>query len=58
MRFAAFWSGVSSVLIGSSHAEHMLSNLKHIAKGPLPDPTKAALLDAYSKVGVNWPGLG
>ncbi len=27
VRFTAFWSGVSSVLVGSSHAEHMLDNV-------------------------------
>ena len=58
LRYAAFWPGVTSVLVGSSHADHMLAHLQNLAKGPLPDPTRAALLEAYSKVGLNWPGLG
>ena len=58
IRFSAFWPGVSSVLVGSSHADHMQANAQALVNGPLPSPTRAALLQAYSKVGTEWPGLG
>lgn len=58
IRFSGFWPGVTSVLVGSSHAEHMLSNMHSLAQGPLSDISREALLETYSKVGINWDGLG
>lgn len=58
IRFSAFWPGVTSVLVGSSHADHIKAHITSLEKEALPNPTRAALLEAYANVGVGWPGLG
>lgn len=70
LRFSAFHStgggpasggrgrGVSSVLIGSSHASHMAENARVLECGPLPESIVMAIKTAYRRVGASWPALG
>lgn len=58
IRFSAFWPGVTSVLVGSSHAEHMIENARQLANGPLPKAIVDGLTAAFAKFGANWPALG
>jgi aryl-alcohol dehydrogenase-like predicted oxidoreductase len=58
IRYAGFWPGVRSVLVGSSHAEHMLENAKALAAGPLANVEQTDLTEAFLSVGRDWPGLG
>lgn len=56
-RFTGFWPGVSSILIGSSHADHMAANLEYLRKGPLPGRITNRLVEVFAAAGRNWPGL-
>lgn len=57
-RFSAFWPGVTSILVGSSHAEHMIENVRMLAQGPLPSPIVTRMREAFAKVGSDWAALG
>lgn len=57
-RFSAFWPGVTSILVGSSHAAHMQENAAMLRSGPLPKVTVDRLTAAFARVGAAWPGLG
>jgi aryl-alcohol dehydrogenase-like predicted oxidoreductase len=57
-RFSAHWPGVSSILIGSSHAEHMKHNIEVMAKGPLEEMLVDRICSTWQNIGVDWPALG
>ena len=57
-RFSAFWPGVTSILIGSSHAEHMQTNAALLSQGPLPEAIRSQLVNQFTSVGRDWSALG
>lgn len=58
LRFSAFHQGVSCVLVGSSHADHMRDNVHWLEKGPLRDDVVKRLREAFARVGGGWDALG
>jgi aryl-alcohol dehydrogenase-like predicted oxidoreductase len=58
MRFTAHAEGVTSALVGSSHAAHVIEIARAASDGRLPQATLAALDSAYERVGSSWPALG
>jgi len=57
-RFSAFCPGVTSILVGSSHADHMIENARMLAQGPLPSSIVVRVCEAFAAVGFNLPALG
>lgn len=58
IRFAAHTEGITSALVGSSHAAHVLDIARAAAEGPLPSPVLEGLNRAYDRVGGDWTALG
>jgi aryl-alcohol dehydrogenase-like predicted oxidoreductase len=57
-RFSAHWPGVTSILVGSSHAEHMKQNLDVLNQGPLDQALVDQLCSDWKEIGRDWPALG
>lgn len=55
-RFAAHAPGVSSMLVGTKRAEHVLSACRAVAAGPLPAAQQARLRARFAEVGAGWDG--
>ncbi len=55
-RFAAHAPGVSSMLIGTKRAAHVLSACQAVAAGPLPAPQQALLRARFAELGASWGG--
>ncbi len=58
VRFSAFQAGVSSVLVGSSHPDHVAEMLRAVDLGPLPVSVTTTLREVFSHCGEDWPALG
>jgi aryl-alcohol dehydrogenase-like predicted oxidoreductase len=56
IRFAAFAPGVSAILVGTASVEHLRENLRHVAKGTLPDDVVARARAAFSVNDRDWRG--
>ena len=57
-RYSAHWPGVTSILIGSSHIEHMHQNACSIQAGRLPAEAVDQLSSTWHEIGSDWPALG
>jgi aryl-alcohol dehydrogenase-like predicted oxidoreductase len=58
IRFTAHADGITSALVGSSHAAHVIDIAQAAADGPLPRAARDELDRAYERVGRDWPALG
>ncbi len=58
VRFAAFWPGVSGILVGSSHAHHVVEHLDRLRRGALPEEILRRLDVAYQSADRGWVALG
>lgn len=56
LRFAAFSPGVSACLAGTRRLEHLGRLTAAIAEGPLPEPERQRVLDAYDRADRGWTG--
>lgn len=56
LRFTAFLPGVSACIVGTRNLDHLLANVDLVAKGPLPEPTVAALRAAFRREDRDWIG--
>lgn len=56
LRFAAFAPGVSSAVLGTARVEHLDAALDAAERGPLPEPTRAALDARWAAVARGWRG--
>ena len=57
LRFAAYADAVDCVIVGGSSAQHVQRNLAAVAAGPLEPGLRAAIRDAFAKLGTDWRGL-
>ena len=57
LRFAAFQSGVTSVLVGTTNLEHLAGAVRSVDDGPLPESTVGALSSAFERHGRDWFGV-
>lgn len=57
-RFAAHWPGITSILVGSSQAEHMRQNSEAMNKGPLAGDLLDQLSSDWDEIATGWPALG
>jgi aryl-alcohol dehydrogenase-like predicted oxidoreductase len=57
LRFAAFHTGAASAIVGTAKPQNLQRNLAAIARGALPPALAAAIRDAFSHRGSEWPGL-
>jgi aryl-alcohol dehydrogenase-like predicted oxidoreductase len=55
-RFAAHAPGVSSILVGTASAEHLLAAVAAVARGPLSAEEAGAFRAAYARKGAGWGG--
>ncbi len=56
LRFAAFQSGVCSIIIGTRRVEHFRRNVELLRKGPLPPEQVAALRELFKRHDHGWTG--
>jgi aryl-alcohol dehydrogenase-like predicted oxidoreductase len=57
IRFAAFASGVSTALVGSSRLGHLEEAAALVAKGPLPEEVRSEVAARFLARGREWPGM-
>jgi aryl-alcohol dehydrogenase-like predicted oxidoreductase len=57
LRFTAYEPGVDCVIVGGTNPRHLERNLDAVAAGPLDPPRRAALHEAFARVGSQWQGL-
>ncbi|MFG0331415.1 MAG: aldo/keto reductase [Phycisphaerales bacterium] len=61
LRFTLAQTGVHSLIIGSTNADHVEDNVETARKGPLSEAKveriRSSFRDAESASGVDWPGL-
>ena len=57
LRFVAFHTGAASAIVGTAKPQNLRRNLDTIERGPLPPALVAAIRDAFSRHGAEWPGL-
>jgi aryl-alcohol dehydrogenase-like predicted oxidoreductase len=57
LRFVAYEPGVDCVIVGGTNPRHLESNLAAVLSGPLDPSRRAAVRDAFRRIGPHWPGL-
>lgn len=57
LRFAAYTPGVSCALVATTRPERLVGHAESVARGALPDATRLALTEAFTRVGADWEGL-
>lgn len=57
LRFAAYSTGIDCLIAGTSNPDHLVSNLKLLEKGPLPEDLINRIRITYMEHGREWPGL-
>jgi aryl-alcohol dehydrogenase-like predicted oxidoreductase len=57
LRFAAFAPGVAVCLVGSTQAAHLATNARVLEEGPLPQPQRKLLEEAFALHGESWHGV-
>jgi aryl-alcohol dehydrogenase-like predicted oxidoreductase len=57
LRFVLTSRGVTTALVGTSRLEHLEEALSAASRGPLPDDTARAILDAIARRGADWQGV-
>ena len=55
VRFAAYFPGVSSAIVGTRQIAHLCHNAALVARGALPEPVVAAVRARFQEVGPTWP---
>jgi aryl-alcohol dehydrogenase-like predicted oxidoreductase len=55
-RFSAFAPGVTSILLGTASAGHLVAVARAVADGALPSPVLSAICAAYARAGRGWTG--
>lgn len=56
VRFAAWYPGVQSALVGTASPAHLRANAEAAARGPVPDDVMAFIRSAFAQRGAEWPG--
>jgi len=56
LRFAVWFPGVHSAIVGTSRAEHLRENVEIAARGPLPGTHTDAIRYAFDTRGLFWEG--
>ena len=57
LRFVAYEPGVDCVIVGGTNPRHLENNLAAVLSGPLDPSRRAAIRDAFRRIGSHWPGL-
>jgi aryl-alcohol dehydrogenase-like predicted oxidoreductase len=57
LRFAAFEPGVDCVIVGGTNAAHLARNAAAVANGALAPGRRAAIREAFMRLGPGWEGL-
>jgi aryl-alcohol dehydrogenase-like predicted oxidoreductase len=57
LRFAAYEPGVDCVIVGGTDPQHLERNVGAVAAGPLESSQRAAVREAFGRVGSQWQGL-
>jgi aryl-alcohol dehydrogenase-like predicted oxidoreductase len=55
LRFAAWFPGVHSALVGTANPDHLRANAEAVARGPLPEEMAALVRGAFARRGADWP---
>jgi aryl-alcohol dehydrogenase-like predicted oxidoreductase len=55
LRFAAWFPGVCSALVGTADPAHLRADAEAVARGPLPDEGIERIRGAFSRHGGDWP---
>ena len=56
LRFAAFAPGVSTVIVGTTRLEHLDANLRALERGPLDEPVRERIREAFRARDDGWIG--
>lgn len=56
LRFAAFTTGITSSIVGTTNLEHLQRNIDIVQRGPLPDDLVQTLRHAFSTHDHQWNG--
>jgi aryl-alcohol dehydrogenase-like predicted oxidoreductase len=56
LRFAVWFPGVHTAIVGTASAEHLHANVAIACRGPLPDDLVTAARDAFARHGHAWAG--
>lgn len=56
LRFAAFAPGVCTVVVGTTRLEHLEANLRALERGPLDEPVRSRVRDAFRAHDDDWIG--
>jgi len=57
LRFAAYASGVTCVLVGGTRIDHLRSNIAAVERGPLSDSMLARIDEAWLRSGTGWDSV-